>query len=134
MRDYIRVWTSILYDADPIPTGQTRAGFFRMGNERNAAIPAAAQEWIDLYKNVGGYTDPQLMLNEPRWYGWTIDALIEDLNTAYFVGANYSAFTDGTQQYYEPKSGHIDIFIASPRQVGFNSLVELPTKRSSAVA
>jgi hypothetical protein len=120
MRDYIKVWTAIMYDAGDPPTAPTRAGFFRM----SVGIPKDAQTWIDLYRNVGGYTDPQLSLNEPRWYGWDIDALISDLNSAYFVNANYSIFINGSQDTYPVKSGAIDIFKSSPRQIAFNSLTE----------
>jgi hypothetical protein len=122
MRDYIKVWTSILYDADPVPTGQTRAGFFQMGGLRDNSQPPEAQDWIDLYTAVGGYTDPELMLNEPRWYGWDVKALIADLNTAYFVGLNTSLFVDGTQGSYAPRTGQIDIFKSSPFGTGYNSV------------
>jgi hypothetical protein len=125
MRDYIKAWTTIMYDADPFPTGQTRAGFFRMSK----GMPKDAQTWIDVYKLFGGYTDPQLSLNEPRWYGWDIDALLKAMNSAYFVGANYSPFIDGSQGLYPPKSGSIDIFKYSPRGAGFNSLTEEPRAR-----
>lgn len=131
MRDYIRVWTSILYDADPVPTGETRAGFFKMSSGRLITQPQASKDWIDLYKNVGGYTDPQLMLNEPRWYGWDLDALIVELNTAYFTGVNFQAFVDGTQTYYEPKTGQLDIFKTSPYGLGYNSVAAEKLGRAS---
>jgi hypothetical protein len=100
-----------------------------MTREGAGSIPADAQAWIDLYFLVGGYTTPALSLNGPRWYGWNIDALIEDLNTAYFINANYQLFIDGSASSYPPKSGHLDIFIGSPRPEGFNSLGERPKKR-----
>jgi hypothetical protein len=125
MRDYIRVWTTILYDADPAPTGPTRASFWKMSKGQ----PADVQPWIDLYSAVGGYTDPQVQLNEPRWYGWNADALIVDLNAAYFINANYDLFIRGSQTLYAPRSGQLDIFIASPRKSGFNSISEEPRKK-----
>ena len=120
MRDYIKVWTTIIHDNDPSPTAPDRAGFF----EASVGKPKTADDWLETYRLFGGYTDLQVTLDGFRWYGFNKATLIEALNSSYFVGANYELFINGSQSLYEEKSGHLDIYIASPRQIGYNSEVE----------
>lgn len=108
----------MIVDEDTVTPAPPRAGYF-MGDA------GEAQPWIDLYMQFGGFVTPRLALNQPRWYGFGNKlGIVNELNTAYFSPQQPNAIIEGTQSIYAPKSGFLDIFIASPRQIGYNAEVE----------
>ncbi len=117
MRDYTKVWTIILQDE--FGAFPSYMNFSHTADE--------GKIWLDAM--LPNYPNPIIVLNQFRWYGFSQQALIDVLNSSFSQFFNGSFFIDGSNQYYEPKSGPMDCLIASPRHIGYNSIAEIPKRR-----
>ena len=111
MRDYVKVFTLIIYD-DPVTSPPAMAFF---DSDQNVD----AQGWFSIYEPF--YTNP-IKFAEYRWYGFDKQGIIDVMNVAYSLSANIGLFLAGTDSP--------PIFTESPRRKGFNSQTEKNRRRS----
>ncbi len=117
MRDYVRIFTTCTFDPS------TEPGAFRWLYFAKSPDDAAL-----FNQNFWGGTPFEIEFNDYRWYGRNWEAIRSEMNSFYVgsaFGTNIALFREGTTGTFPIHfGGGPDIFIASPRQIGYNSLVE----------